>query len=142
MNYWIFKCNPELYRIANRLNDPNPVITWKVSRYRDEIKAGDVAFIWRTGGERGVVGAILLRSDPHLMKEIPSELPFGIGEPENGKQVMVIGELVARKTLPAGELRKIPGLKNLSAFRRPYQGTNFPVTCEEGQLLCGLLQLD
>ena len=26
MNYWIFKCNPDMYNLAARLNDPNPDI--------------------------------------------------------------------------------------------------------------------
>jgi hypothetical protein len=41
MNYWIFKYNPQLYRIDDRLNDPSAEITWKVSKYRREIQAGD-----------------------------------------------------------------------------------------------------
>jgi hypothetical protein len=142
MNYWIFKCNPELYRIDDRLNDPNPVITWKVSRYRDEIKDGDTAFIWKTGDDRGIVGAMRLQSDPQLMAEIPSELPYAIGGHAGGKEMMVIGELVARKTITVSELQDVQGLAGLSALHPPYQGTNFPATHEEGQLLMELLGLN
>jgi hypothetical protein len=39
MAYWIFKCNPERYRITDRMADPNPNLTWTVSRHRDEIPA-------------------------------------------------------------------------------------------------------
>jgi len=35
MAFWIFKCNPEKYRLAERLADPNPTLTWTVSRYRE-----------------------------------------------------------------------------------------------------------
>jgi hypothetical protein len=27
MAFWIFKCNPDKYRLADRLADPNPKIT-------------------------------------------------------------------------------------------------------------------
>lgn len=142
MNYWIFKCNPELYRIDDRLNDPNPVITWKVSRYRNEIQDGDTTFIWKTGDDRGIVGAMRLQSDPQLMAEIPSELPYAIGGHEEGEQIMVIGELVARQTIPASELQDAEGLAGLSALHPPYQGTNFRVTPQEGQLIMELLGLN
>ena len=50
MAYWIFKCNPEKYRLADRLADPNPTtLTWTVSRHRDEIGPGDTVFPSETG---------------------------------------------------------------------------------------------
>ena len=145
MKYWSFQCNPKLYRIDDRLNDPNPMITWKVTRYKDEIKDGDTAFIWKTDDDRGIVGLMRLQSDPQSMEEIPTELPYYIGGYQKGKQMMVLGEFVARKTIPARELQNVEGLMGLSAFLPPYhgnQGTNFRVTPEEGQLLMELLGLN
>ncbi len=46
MAFWIFKCNPDKYRLADRLADPNPTLTWTVSRFRHEINAGDTVFLW------------------------------------------------------------------------------------------------
>jgi EVE domain len=54
MAYWIFKYNPEKYRLDDRLADPNPEITWTVSRHRREIAPGDTIFIWQTGRDRGI----------------------------------------------------------------------------------------
>ena len=45
MAFWIFKYNPEKYHLAERLADPNPDITWTVSRYRNQIAPGDTIFI-------------------------------------------------------------------------------------------------
>jgi hypothetical protein len=45
MAFWFFKCNPEQYRLAARLADPNPNTSWMVTRYRDEIGPGDTVFI-------------------------------------------------------------------------------------------------
>lgn len=52
MAFWIFKYNPAVYRLAERLADPNPTITWLVSRFKEEINAGDTAFLWMTGRNR------------------------------------------------------------------------------------------
>ena len=54
MSHWIFKANPEKYRIDERLKDVEPKISWRVTRYKDEIQKGDIAFIWRTGTNRGI----------------------------------------------------------------------------------------
>jgi hypothetical protein len=49
MNYWIFKANPDLYDVEEHIHGGNPPSAWKVSRYRQEMKAGDTGFVWRTG---------------------------------------------------------------------------------------------
>ena len=45
MAFWIFKFNPDRYRLADRLADPTPTLTWTVSRFRDEINAGDTVLL-------------------------------------------------------------------------------------------------
>ena len=37
MAFWIFKCSPEQYRLSQRLADPNPATSWRVTKYRDEM---------------------------------------------------------------------------------------------------------
>ena len=54
MAFWIFKCNPEKYRLSERLADATPAISWRVTKYHDEIGPGDTVFIWETGPERGI----------------------------------------------------------------------------------------
>jgi len=44
MAFWIFKHNPEKYRLNERLADPNPTITWTVRRFRDEIGPAILSF--------------------------------------------------------------------------------------------------
>src|SRR5262245_54481687 len=45
MAFWIFKCDPKRYRLSDRLMDPNPEITWMVTRYKKEIAPGDTVFL-------------------------------------------------------------------------------------------------
>ncbi len=70
MAYWIFKYNPEFYRLDDRLADPNPEITWTVSRYRDQIAPGDTIFIWRRDRERGIRAFLRAEGVPQGMAEL------------------------------------------------------------------------
>ena len=135
MAYWIFKVNPEQYRIDERLADPEVRITWQVSKYRDQIRTGDTAFIWRTGRNRGLCAVMKIISDPIDMPEIKSEEPYCIVLDVSTK-CRVFGELVERFPLiKAEDIKSIPGLQGLSVFHGFQQATNFPVTEEEGRIL-------
>jgi predicted RNA-binding protein with PUA-like domain len=135
MAYWIFKYNPEKYRLDDRLADPNPEITWTVSRHRREISPGDTIFIWQTGRDRGIRAVLRAEAIPEDMPEIDSELPYWT-QGEDSVCCRVRATIVDRDVnLPHTELRAVPGLENLSVFHGFQQGTNFPVTPDEGTIL-------
>jgi predicted RNA-binding protein with PUA-like domain len=73
MNYWIFKCNPKQYMIDERLEDQEPRTTWQITRYKEKITLGDVAFIWKTGNERGICAVISIDSYPIEIPELEQE---------------------------------------------------------------------
>lgn len=140
MAYWIFKYNPAYYRLDDRLADPNPDITWTVSRYRDEIAPGDTIFIWQTGRDRGIRAVLRAEAVPQDMAEIESELPYWT-EGENHVCCRVRATIIERDVdLPHTELRAVPGLENLSVFHGFQQTSNFPVTPDEGAILLGLIR--
>src|SRR5262245_1787404 len=130
MAFWIFKCNPEKYRLADRLADPNPMITWTVSRHRGEIGPGDTVFLWVTGPDRGIRAVMRVDEAPRLMPELESEQQYW-AERDTQEQWRVLGTLICRDVnLSHTALRGIDGLENLSVFRGFQQLTNFPVTQE------------
>lgn len=140
MAYWIFKYNPELYRLDDRLVDPNPDITWTVSRHRHEIGPGDTIFLWRTGPERGIRAILRAEAVPQDMPELESEQPYWV-ERDTAVRCRVRATIVDRDVnLPHTELRTVPGLENLSVFHGFQQGTNFPVTPDEGAILLELIR--
>ena len=140
MAYWIFKYNPEKYRLADRLADPNPDITWTVSRYRDQIAPGDTIFIWETGPERGIRAVLRAVATPQHMAELESEQPYW-AQRDNDIRCRVRATIIERDVdLPHTDLRQVPGLENLSVFHGFQQGTNFPVTPDEGAILLGLIR--
>jgi EVE domain len=140
MAYWIFKYNPAFYRLDDRLADPDPDITWTVSRYRDEIAPGDTIFIWQTGRDRGIRAILRAEAAPEDMAEIESELPYWT-QGENDICCRVRATIIDRDVnLPHTELRTVPGLENLSVFHGFQQTSNFPVTPDEGAILLELIR--
>jgi hypothetical protein len=138
--FWIFKCNPEKYRLAERLADPNPTLTWQANQHREEIGPGDTAFIWKTGPERGICAVVRVETEPRQMLELETELKYDV-EPDTELRWRVQCTLTNRNVnLSHVALREVPGLENLSVFRKDVvaRGTNFAVTPDEGAILLHL----
>lgn len=140
MAYWIFKYNPQLYRLADRLADPNPEVTWTVSRYRDQIAPGDTIFVWETGSNRGIRAVFRAEAVPQDMAELETEQPYW-AQRDTAIRCRVLATIIERDVdLPHTALRTVPGLENLSVFHGFQQTTNFPVTPDEGAILLGLIR--
>src|SRR5262245_62014801 len=139
MSFWIFKCNPTIYHLDERLADPNPTISWIVSRHRDEIRPGDTVFLWVTGPNRGIRAVLRVDQAPREMTELESEQPYW-AKPDTQEKWRVIGTLTHRDVnLSHKNLRKVPGLEDLSVFKGYQQMTNFPVTPAQGAILSRLI---
>lgn len=145
MSYWIFKCRPtngseDGYLFDARMADPDPKTTWRITRYTDEIRSGDVAFIWKTGNDRGIYAVMAIDGDPQRMVEYPHENSYNV-PPDHDLKLRVAGRFIKRLTgIPSTTLRKIPGLEQLSVFHGFQQATNFPVSEEEGRLIMSLIE--
>ena len=136
MNYWIFKCNPEKYYLDTRLQDSQSAITWRVTRYKDKIVVGDIAFMWQTGKKRGIRAVMKITKSPEIIDEMPQETQYWKAPTTN--EYRVSGTLIHRCDLISSELLKtIKDLENLQAFggNGYNQGTNFQVTQNEGKIL-------
>jgi predicted RNA-binding protein with PUA-like domain len=135
MAFWIFKCNPELYRLEDRLADPNPTISWTVSRHREEIGPGDTVFLWVTGSKRGIRAVMRVDNAPRMMAELESEQRYWARR-DTEEKWRVVGPLTHRDVnLSHTDLRETPGLEELAVFQGFQQMTNFPVTPEQGAIL-------
>jgi predicted RNA-binding protein with PUA-like domain len=143
MAHWIFKASPLKYKIDERLSEPLVLVTWKVNNeYRNDVAVGDIAFIYRTGPRRGIVGALRVTVEPCLMEEIDSEKRFCM-DLALGMEWRVRGEITHRcasAVILAEELRDTAGLENLSVFHGFNQRTTFPVRPDEAEILTQLLE--
>jgi predicted RNA-binding protein with PUA-like domain len=144
MAHWIFKASPDKYRIDDRLSDPLALVTWRINDdHRGAVAVGDIAFIYRTGPQRGIVGALRVTAQPCLMEEIDTELPY-CTDLANGLEWRVRGEIThrcAEDVISAQALRDTAGLENLSVFHGFQMRTTFPVTPQEAEILTHLLDL-
>lgn len=135
MSYWIFKCNPSKYNLDARLKDPEPLLTWTVTRFQNDIKAGDIVFLWRSGEPRGIVATIKVLSNPVAMFEMQHEKKYWDGADEK-ELVRVVAEITNRFIiLLSSKLKETPGLEDLSVFHGFQQATNFPVRENEGEII-------
>ena len=139
MSYWIFKCDPERYRLSARLSDSNPAITWLVTRYKKVIAPGDTVFLLESGPRRAFRAVMRVDAGPHDMSEIEGEQSYWV-ERDTEQRCRVQGTITHRASLPVAELEGVEGLENLSILHGVQQGTNFRVTDSEGDILLSLLE--
>lgn len=140
MAFWIFKCNPERYRLSERLTDSSPILTWTVTRFREDIQVGDTVFLWETGENRGIRAVLRVDQPPRDIPELDSEQQYW-AEPDQSVSCRIVGILTHRGIdLTSERLRQVPGLENLSVFKGYQQATNFPVSPSEGAILLDLVE--
>jgi predicted RNA-binding protein with PUA-like domain len=141
VSYWIFKANPERFGIEDRLKDARPQTTWLVTRYREEIKPGDVAFVWCGGREPGIRAVMRGESHPEVRDELEHERPYWVDSRDAKPRVRVLGAFIHRSALLASRrLKSVPGLEKLSVFHGWQQATNFRVKDAEGEILLRLIE--
>jgi hypothetical protein len=143
MNYWIFKANPEHYRIDARLQDPYPHIIWAVTRYHERIQKDDTVFIWRAGTPRGICAVMLIDACPY--EPTPEDLNDGYELPASSTAPVpehwAKGHLINRfPIIETNVIKKIPGLELFSFFSAFQQATNFTLTRPEGSILLEFIE--
>lgn len=140
MSFWLFKCNPAHYNLSDRLADPNPILTWTVSRFQGEISAGDTVFLWVSGPNRAIRAVLRVDEAPRDRTELDSEQRYW-SEPDRTVKPRILGTLTHRQVdLTAEYLRSVQGLENLPVFHGFQQATNFRVTDADGVTLMSLIE--
>jgi len=134
MQYWIFKCNQDRYDLEARLQDPNPTITWNVTRYQKKIKKGDIVMLWVSGKNPGIKATFKIDTLPIEMAEIESEKSYWKEEDEPIRD-RVIGTLRKKRGfVPISDIKLIALLRKMSIFG--YSGaTNYLITEDQGKVL-------
>lgn len=136
---WIFQANPNRYDIFNALSDPElDKQCWQINQHKHKIKKGDIALIWMSGKEAGVYAVAEVVSDPLIMADFPAEEKYWISEGDRGKKrlkvIISIKQNLVNSPVFRYELKNIEELKKLSILRF-FQGTNFPVSMDEWQII-------
>lgn len=139
MNYWIFKCNPLIFDIDERLKNPEQGTTWQVKQFKKDIKKGDRAFIWRCGKNLGIIGLMDVVSNPQNMHELEHELKY-YEKPDLERKLRVEGKFIYKfDCIKKKDLEIIHGLNSLPVFYGVQRGTNFEVNEFDGKKLEGII---
>ncbi len=143
MNYWIFKINPERYRLDERLIDHNPQITCAVTRYAERIRKGDTVFLWRASVQRGICAVMLVEQCPYepTEKDLNDGFELPPGSITRGVDHWARCRLVQRFPLiEASVIKKIEGLELFSFFSAFQQAINYSITRPEGSILLEFIE--
>ena len=143
-NVWIFQANPKRYDILNAVDDSNIGDNhWLVNQCKNYISKGDLCLIWMSGKDGGIYAVGEITSNPEYLIDSEAESKYWFSDDDKEKKKLRVKFIyktkLANNPLSRDEIKNVPELKNLSIFKQP-QGTNFPVTDEEWELLSKLIQ--
>ena len=140
---WIFQANPRRYDILNALADEFEEDVWTVNQYQNRIHDGDIGIIWMSGKEGGIYAVADVVSDPDYMVDSEASTKYWTSEADRSQKRLRVRIRYRLKLINnpimKDELRNIPELKNMAIFKQP-QGTNFPVSNDEWEMISGLIQ--
>jgi len=140
---WIFQANPRRYDILNALADEFEEDVWTVNQYKNRIHDGDIGIIWMSGKEGGIYAVADVVSDPDYMVDSEASTKYWTSEADKSQKRLRVRIRYRLKLINnpimKDELRNIPELKNVAIFKQP-QGTNFPVSNDEWEIISGLIQ--
>lgn len=127
MTVFVFQSVPEKKDLRSAIS-PGKRDTWLATRYRTEMKIGDIVFFWMSGDDRfrGLYGWGRLASKPYMKEDWEAHAVDVVYEQKFGKHVS------------ARAVREDPALAELLIFRAP-QATNFLVSDREARRLIKLV---
>jgi EVE domain len=128
MNAFVFQCAPELLDLRTAIQ-PGRKDTWHATRYRNEMRPGDIVFFWMAGDEhfRGLYGWGRITSTPYLKS----------GWDTHG--VDLTYEVKFAKPIRTKSLRDDPVLAEMLIFRAP-QAANFLLSPQQAKRLARLVK--
>ena len=142
---WIFQGNQSRYDVYNSLLDENVTeAAWLVSRFKEEIREGDVGLVWKAGQRSGIYAVGKVISNPQMMYDLKESRNYWRYESDRNQSLLRIKlhyklRLRLTNAILKTELQKTPGLRKLEIFKQPI-GTNFRVKPEEWQAILKLLK--
>lgn len=129
---WIFQGNPKYYDVVGAVKALDS-IEWSVNQYPKQIKSGDVAYIWLSGSEGGIVAAGTITCDPEMRNPVVDD-PYTLSDTLHDKPHLAVDIKLERKFLNSVISRTTllvdERTKKLEILTYP-GATNFRVTKEQ-----------
>lgn len=133
--YWIFQGNPKYYDVEGAVSNLN-TITWSTKQYAKQIKKGDIAYIWLSGPDGGIIASGTILCDPETKMPDPND-PYDLKEEGNEPYIgvdiqiekVLVNSIVKRSVLIADERTKHLGILTFA------NATNFSVLKEQAAVI-------
>jgi predicted RNA-binding protein with PUA-like domain len=141
--HWLVKSEPTEYAIDDLARQPDQTDHWDGVRnfqarnfMRDQMQVGDGVLFYHSGSKPAVVGtaAVVRAGYPDHTAWDPRSKHFDVrSTPQNPVWFMVDIRLATRfkRPLALAELRRIPGLAQMTLLRRGNRLSVMPVSAEE-----------
>ncbi len=131
---WMLQSNPALYDIDSALRELDK-IDWRVPQHTSEVQPGDVALIWRSGSNAGVVGIGRILTAPRAMSDAGAQdSRFVRGESEGQTETRTTVRVAPVELVPKAEVAAIPVMAEHPIITGP-MGTVFALSPEQWSAL-------
>jgi len=147
MKTWIFQGNPDDYDVDSYLAVRPAEVVWLVTRYADQVEAGDRVYLWRNQGQQksvaGIIAEAIVTTPPIVRGEDPDGVRFWRTQgprataPQVRAGMRILKVATAREVIRREWCRDDPILRHLANMRMQ-AGTNYPVTPEQARRLSAL----
>jgi hypothetical protein len=144
---WLFQANPRYFNLEQELKGvrPGDEEGWTVTRYREDMQAGEVAILWQGGKNAGIYALGELIGKPYAHSYEASEAPAWVTDNNadpSGRmtewRVPYRYTKVLEAPLYKSSLMAHPTLRDMQVLRAP-MGTNVKVSAKEWEQLQELL---
>ena len=122
---WFFHGNKNRFKViealSDSLSDPGIIDSWRVREFKEQIKKGDIAILWVSGGnDRGIYAIFEITAEPKLMSINPKAEKYWVDQ-ELKKNSMLrvslkINQNLVNKPLLKTKIENINGLEKLKVF--------------------------
>jgi hypothetical protein len=127
---WFFQSNPEHYDINAALGTLDR-IWWRVPQHANEINVGDIAVLWRSGKDAGIIGIGRIIADPQQHPIEAAEKSFTLTDDEGTEDATrALIRIQAVPFMAKEQVRAIPELRQHQIVVAP-MGTVFPLSATE-----------
>lgn len=138
---WIFQGNPDRYDVMDAVTNLEEC-TWTVHQYANKVRPGDMAYIWESGRNAGVIAIGQVLTKPEPMTRLDEEEPYfrdaSLVGSEPAPRVRIGIQRVLSAKITRDQFKDHPILSQATILKQP-QGTVFPLSPEQAAALEDLI---
>jgi predicted RNA-binding protein with PUA-like domain len=135
MAHWLLQGNPRRWRMDEffRENPVSALDSWPITRYLDEVAAGDDVALWRAGRDAGVVALGQVTGLPYEEVGAASDYWEDLEKADRTRWWLPLrlSEAFLDAPITRQELRDDPRFGQAAILRQPQAGNPFPLTDAE-----------